>query len=52
MFVMGSLGTISEPNKGIKIGITAMLSLNYYAFVFGWAPIYHIISAEIPNSRE
>ncbi|KEF60542.1 uncharacterized protein A1O9_02103 [Exophiala aquamarina CBS 119918] len=51
MFIMGGLGTISEPSKGIKIGITAMLSLNYFGFVFGWAPIYHIISAEIPNSR-
>lgn len=52
MFTMGGLGTISEPSKGVKIGITAMFSLNYYGFVFGWAPIYHIISAEIPNSRK
>lgn len=52
MFVMGGLGTLDAPSKGIKIGITAMLSLNYYGFVFGWAPIYHIISGEIPNSRK
>jgi hypothetical protein len=49
---MGVIGTINEPSKEVKIAITAMLSLNYYGFVFGWAPIYHIISGEIPNSRK
>lgn len=50
-FVIGGLGTISDPSKGVKIGITAMFTIYFLGFVFGWAPIYHIISSEIPTSR-
>ncbi|KAJ9607528.1 hypothetical protein H2200_007606 [Cladophialophora chaetospira] len=50
-FVIGGLGTISDPGKGAKIGITAMFTVYFLGFVFGWAPIYHILSSEIPSSR-
>ncbi|OAP57385.1 hypothetical protein AYL99_08123 [Fonsecaea erecta] len=48
---VGGLGTISDPSKGVKIGLTALFTVFYLGFVFGWGPIYHIISSEIPTSR-
>ncbi|EXJ60157.1 hypothetical protein A1O7_04309 [Cladophialophora yegresii CBS 114405] len=50
-FAIGGLGTRSDPGKGTKIGITALFTVFYLAFVFGWAPIYHILTSEIPSSR-
>lgn len=29
-----------------------MLTVSYGSFCFGWAPIYHILTGEIPSSRE
>lgn len=50
-FAIGGLGTISDPGKGAKIGITALFTVYFLGFVFGWAPIYHILASEIPSSR-
>ncbi len=52
MFAVGGLGTVSNPQEGVKTGITAMLTLFYLAFTWSWAPIYHIIGSEVPNSRK
>lgn len=51
-FVIGGLGTEANPGKGAKVAITAMFTLFYLGFVFGWGPIYHIISAEVPSSSK
>lgn len=31
--------------------MTALFTVYYLGFVFGWAPIYHILTSEIPSSR-
>ena len=49
---MGGLGTIAAPDRPVLVGISAMLTIFYSGFSFGWAPAYHIITSEIPNSRE
>jgi SP family sugar:H+ symporter-like MFS transporter len=48
---MGGLGTISSPRHSVLVGISAMLTIYYAGFSFGWAPAYHIITSEIPTSR-
>ncbi|RVX65996.1 hypothetical protein B0A52_09922 [Exophiala mesophila] len=48
---MGGLGTIAAPDRPVLVGISAMLTIFYSGFSFGWAPAYHIITSEIPNSR-
>ncbi|OAL33785.1 hypothetical protein AYO20_06961 [Fonsecaea nubica] len=48
---IGGLGTISDPSKNVKVGLTALFTVYYLGFVFGWGPIYHILSSEIPTSR-
>ncbi|KAJ9638738.1 hypothetical protein H2204_004214 [Knufia peltigerae] len=50
-FAIGGLGTISNPGDGTKIAMTALFTVYYQGFVFGWAPIYHILTSEIPSSR-
>ena len=50
-FGIGGMGTRPNPGDGTKIAITALFTLYYLGFVTGWAPIYHIITSEVPNSR-
>lgn len=49
---MGGLGTVAVLSHSYKVGISAMLTVSYGSFCFGWAPIYHILTGEIPSSRE
>lgn len=51
MLVMGGLGTIPILTNPLKIAISSMLTVFYGGFCFGWAPIYHVLTAEIPTSR-
>lgn len=51
MLVIGAFGTISVLTYSYRAGMSAMLTIFYSGFCFGWAPIYHIITSEIPNSR-
>ncbi|KIX03630.1 uncharacterized protein Z518_07183 [Rhinocladiella mackenziei CBS 650.93] len=51
MLAMGGLGTNSTLTDSQAVGITALLTIFYGGFCLGWAPIYHILTAEIPNSR-
>ncbi|KIW10501.1 hypothetical protein PV08_11465 [Exophiala spinifera] len=50
-FAIGGLGTVSNPGDGTKIAITALFTVYFLGFVFGWGPIYHILTSEIPSSR-
>lgn len=50
-FAIGGIGTMSQLGKGAKIAVTALLTVNFQGHVFGWGPIYHIISGEVPSSR-
>ena len=51
LFTMGGLSTEKHASMAVKQGITAMVSIFGAGFAFGWAPLSHVISAEIPTSR-
>jgi hypothetical protein len=48
---MGGLGTTIDPSLAIRQAITAMVTLFGVGFQLGWAPLSHVIAAEIPTSR-
>jgi len=51
LFVMGGLGTVANPGMGINRAVTAMVTLFSAGFSIGWAPLSHVVAAEIPSSR-
>lgn len=51
LFTLGGLGTPAVPSFQIKQAITAMVTLFGCAFSFGWAPLSHVVAAEVPTSR-
>lgn len=51
MFVIGAFGTKAALSQSYRAGLSAMLTIFYSGFCFGWACIYHILASEIPNSR-
>ncbi|KAJ2984954.1 hypothetical protein NUW58_g5795 [Xylaria curta] len=52
LFSMGGLGASSaNPPKSYKLGIVATLSVFSFGFSSGWAPVSHILTAEIPSNR-
>lgn len=48
---MGGLGTPKTVTPQKKSGIVAVLTIFNVGFYVGWAPVSHIISAEVPTSR-
>ncbi|KAI9148952.1 Major facilitator-type transporter ecdD [Paramyrothecium foliicola] len=51
LMTMGGLGTIPNPSHGVKTGIVSMLTIFGAGFSFGWAPLSHVVAAEIPTNR-
>lgn len=51
LFTMGGLGTASNPSFSIKSGIVAMLTVFGAGFQLGWAPLSHVVAAEILTTR-
>ncbi|ROW08386.1 hypothetical protein VMCG_03098 [Cytospora schulzeri] len=51
LFTMGALGTVSNPSMAVKEGITAMVTVFAVGFQLGWAPLSHVVAAEIPTTR-
>ena len=52
LFTMGGLGAGSDdPPSSYKVGVIAMLSIFGFGFASGWAPVSHILTAEIPSMR-
>lgn len=51
LMTMGALGTDKHPSYGIKSGIIATMIIFVSGFTLGWAPIVHILSAEIPSMK-
>ncbi|KAK8112169.1 general substrate transporter [Apiospora kogelbergensis] len=51
LFTMGGLGTNSDPSFSIKMGIVIMVTIFGIGFQLGWAPLSHVIAAEVPTQR-
>ncbi|TPX07772.1 uncharacterized protein E0L32_010564 [Thyridium curvatum] len=51
LMAMGGLGTPASPTKSMKIGITAMTTIFGAGFCLGWAPVSHVVAAELPTNR-
>lgn len=50
LYAMASLGVVPS-SDAIQVGIVAMLTVFGFGFSVGWAPVSHILSAEIPSTR-
>ncbi|KAJ3547155.1 hypothetical protein NM208_g1656 [Fusarium decemcellulare] len=50
LYTMAGLG-VGETTAPIRVGIVAMLTVFGFGFSVGWAPVSHILSAEIPPTR-
>jgi len=51
LFTMGALGTRKNPSRAIKSGIVSMVSVFGAGFAIGWAPLSHVVAAEIPTQH-
>ncbi|OKL57883.1 hypothetical protein UA08_06713 [Talaromyces atroroseus] len=51
LFAMGGLGISAAPSLAARKGITAMVSVFGAGYSIGWAPLAHVIAAEIPSVR-
>lgn len=47
---MGGLGTVENPSHGIRTGIVTMMTIFTVGFCLGWAPLSHVVAAEIPTT--
>ncbi|CRK45558.1 hypothetical protein BN1723_006670 [Verticillium longisporum] len=50
LLTMGGLGTIPDPSDSIKNGIVSVSILFGAGFCLGWAPLSHVVAAEIPTT--
>ncbi|KAM0429236.1 hypothetical protein ACHAPT_006450 [Fusarium lateritium] len=50
LMTMGALGTVKNPSHGIRTGIVATVTLFTFGFSLGWAPLSHVVAAEIPTT--
>jgi MFS transporter, SP family, sugar:H+ symporter len=51
LMTMGGLGVPANPSLRAKQGITAMVIIFGAGYQLGWAPLAHVVSAEVPTSR-
>ncbi|RNJ57958.1 hypothetical protein D7B24_005442 [Verticillium nonalfalfae] len=50
LLTMGGLGTIPDPSDSIKSGIVSVSILFGAGFCLVWAPLSHVVAAEIPTT--
>ncbi|KAF4443542.1 hypothetical protein F53441_11397 [Fusarium austroafricanum] len=50
LMAMGGLGTVQNPSSSIRSGIVATVTLFGVGFSLGWAPLSHVVAAEIPTT--
>lgn len=48
---MGGLGTVDAPSASVRNGIVAMVTIFLAGFSIGWAPLSHVVAAEVPTNR-
>ena len=51
LMAMGGLGLAQNPSQQAGVAITAMTTLFGAGFNFGFGPLSHVITAEVPTSR-
>jgi MFS transporter, SP family, sugar:H+ symporter len=51
LFTMGALGTVKQPGFQVRTGIATMVTIFGVGFQLGWAPLSHVVAAEIPTTR-
>lgn len=51
LFTMGGLGTHANPSFSMRQGIVAMTTIFGFGFQLGWAPLSHVVAAELPTQR-
>lgn len=51
LLTMGGLGTVADPTYQLKSAIVGMMVVFVAGYTFGWAPVVHVLSAELPSSR-
>lgn len=49
LFLMGGLGTVLNPSISVRLGVVVGMCLMVFGLTSGWAPVSHILSAEIPS---
>ncbi|RSM07177.1 hypothetical protein CDV31_008729 [Fusarium ambrosium] len=50
LMTMGGLGTIENPSQSVRTGIVVTVTLFTFGFSLGWAPLSHVVAAEIPTT--
>ncbi|KAF4951908.1 hypothetical protein FGADI_7130 [Fusarium gaditjirri] len=50
LMTMGGLGTVKNPSQSIRPAIVATVTLFGIGFSLGWAPLSHVVAAEIPTT--
>ncbi|KAH7180702.1 hypothetical protein DER46DRAFT_631456 [Fusarium sp. MPI-SDFR-AT-0072] len=50
LMTMGGLGTVKNPSQSIRSAIAATVTLFGIGFSLGWAPLSHVVAAEIPTT--
>lgn len=51
LMTMGGLGTVSNASYEVRSAIVVMMVLYGTSFTFGWAPLVHTLSTELPSAR-
>lgn len=51
LFTMGGLGTVTPQTPAVGKGIVAMLTVFGAGFQLGWAPLSHVVAAEVPTTH-
>lgn len=50
LMTMGGLGTVENPSHSVRTGIVVTVTLFTFGFSLGWAPLSHVVAAEIPTT--
>ncbi|KAF4981677.1 hypothetical protein FZEAL_2564 [Fusarium zealandicum] len=50
LMTMGGLGTVENPSSSIRTAIVVMVTIFGIGFALGWAPLSHVVAAEIPTT--
>ncbi|KAF4339615.1 RGT2-Sensor of high external glucose concentration [Fusarium beomiforme] len=50
LMTMDGLGTIKNPSQSVRSAVVATVTLFGIGFSLGWAPLSHVVAAEIPTT--